>query len=49
MSGSERENPEQIPSKGNVEQTKAMLSEQGGVSGERKEVDVKDYPRAAAI
>jgi hypothetical protein len=26
-------------------QTKAMVSEQGGVSGERKEVDVKDYPR----
>jgi hypothetical protein len=26
-------------------QTKAMVREQGGVSGERKEVDVKDYPR----
>lgn len=26
-----------------------MVSEQGGVSGERKEVDVKDYPKAAAI
>ncbi len=49
MSGSERENPEQIPSKGNIEQTKAMVSEQGEVSGERKEVDVKDYPKAAAI
>ena len=29
--------------------TKAMVSEQGGVSGERKEVDVKDYSKAAAI
>jgi hypothetical protein len=26
-----------------------MVSEQGGVLGERKEVDVKDYPKAAAI
>jgi hypothetical protein len=49
MSGSERENPEQIPSEENIEQTKAMVSEQGRVSGERKEVDVKDYPKAAAI
>jgi hypothetical protein len=49
MSSSDRENPEQIPGKGSVEQTKAMVSEQGGVSGERKEVDVKDYPKAAAI
>jgi hypothetical protein len=30
-------------------QTKATVSEQGGISGERKEVDVKDYPKAAAI
>jgi Protein of unknown function (DUF2795) len=49
MSDGERENPEQIPSEENIEQTKAMVSEQGGVSGERKEVDVKDYPKAAAI
>jgi len=26
-----------------------MVSEQGGISGERKEVDVKDYPKAAAV
>jgi hypothetical protein len=49
MSDGERQNPEQIPSEENIEQTKAMVSEQGGVSGERKEVDVKDYPKAAAI
>lgn len=48
-SGGERENPEQIPSKENIEGTKAMVSEQGGVTGGRKEVDVKDYPKAAAI
>jgi hypothetical protein len=49
MSAGERENPEQIPSKENIEETKEMVSEQGGVLGERKEVDVKDYPKAAAI
>jgi Protein of unknown function (DUF2795) len=46
---SDREKPEQIPSEENVEQTKAMVREQAGVTGERKEVDVKDYPKAAAI
>jgi hypothetical protein len=49
MSSSDREKPEQIPSKENIEETKAVVSEQGGVLGERKEVDVKDYPKAAAI
>lgn len=46
---SDRENPEQIPSEENVDQTKAVVSDQGGVVGERKAVDVKDYPKAAAI
>src|ERR671922_927488 len=46
---SDRESPEQIPGKENIEETKAMVSEQGGVAGERKAVDVKDYPKAAAI
>jgi hypothetical protein len=32
-----------------IEETKAVISEQGGVLGERKEVDVKDYPKAAGI
>lgn len=45
----DRENPEQIPSEENVGETKAMVSEQAGVAGERKVVDVKDYPKAAAI
>jgi uncharacterized protein DUF2795 len=49
MSSTSRENSQQIPSDQNTGQTKAMVSEQGGVSGERKEVDVKDYPKAAAI
>lgn len=46
---SDRENPEQIPSEENVGETKAMVSEQTGVVGERKVVDIKDYPKAAAI
>jgi glycerol dehydrogenase-like iron-containing ADH family enzyme len=46
---SDRENPEQIPSEENVGETKAMVSEQAGVVGERKVVDIKDYPKAAAI
>jgi hypothetical protein len=49
MSSNRRENPEQIPSSHNEGQTKAMESEQERVEGERKEVDVKDYPKAAAI
>jgi Protein of unknown function (DUF2795) len=49
MSSDRRENPEQIPSSHNEEQTKAMASEQARIEGERKEVDVKDYPKAAAI
>ena len=49
MSSDRRENPEQIPSSQDEGQTKAMVSEQARVEGERKEVDVKDYPKAAAI
>jgi hypothetical protein len=49
VSSDRRENPEQIPSSHNEEQTKAMVSEQARIEGERKEVDVKDFPKAAAI
>ncbi len=49
MSSDRRENPEQIPSSYNRGETEARLSEQSGIEGERKEVDVKDYPKAAAI
>jgi hypothetical protein len=49
MSSDRRENPEQIPSSHNEGQTKAMVGEQARIEGERKEVDVKDYPKAAAI
>jgi hypothetical protein len=49
MSSDRRENPEQIPSSHNEGQTEAQVSQQARVEGERKEVDVKDYPKAAAI
>src|SRR5205085_4259110 len=44
-----RENPEQIQSKDNAGETSAVISEQGGVPGQIKEIDVKDYSKAAAI
>ena len=49
MSSDRRENPEQIPSSHNKGETEARLNEQSGIEGERKEVGVKDYPKAAAI
>jgi hypothetical protein len=49
MSSDRRENPQQIPSSHNEEQARAMENEQASIQGERKEVDVKDYPKAAAL
>jgi hypothetical protein len=49
MSSDRRENPQQIPSSHNEEQARAMENEQARIQGERKEVDVKDYPKAAAL
>ena len=46
---SKREHPEQIPSKENEDETREVVNEQEGISGERKEVDVKDYSKAAAV
>jgi hypothetical protein len=49
MSSNRRENPEQIPSSHSEGQMEAQASKQARIDGERKEVDVKDYPKAAAI
>ena len=49
MSSDKRENPEQIPSSHGEGQTKAMVGEQARIEDQRKEVDVKDYPKVAAI
>ena len=45
MSSGKRENIEQIPKGDNLEVQKAV-SEQGGVEGQRKEVNVGDYAAA---
>ena len=46
---SKRQHPEQIPSRENEDETREVVNEQEGISGERKEVDVKDYSKAAAV
>ncbi|HET8793735.1 MAG TPA: DUF2795 domain-containing protein [Nitrososphaeraceae archaeon] len=49
MSSNERENPEQIPGAQNIGETQKVVSEQGGIPGERKEVNVESYERVAAL
>jgi hypothetical protein len=49
LSSDRRESPEQIPSSHNEGQARAMENEQARIQGERKEADVKDYPKAAAL
>ena len=44
-----RENIEQIPKEENIVEVQKAVSEQGGVEGQRKEVNVGDYVKAAAI
>ena len=49
MSSSKRENIEQIPKEDNLGEVQKAVSEQGGVEGQRKEVNVGDYANAAAL
>jgi hypothetical protein len=49
MSSSKRENVEQIPYEDNIAEMQKAVSEQGGVGGQRKEVNVGDYANAAAL
>ena len=44
-----RENIEQIPTEENIGEVQKAVSEQGGVEGQRKEVNVGDYANAAAL
>jgi hypothetical protein len=44
-----RENPKQIPGEENLGETQKVISEQGGIPGERKEVNVESYERVAAL
>lgn len=49
MSSSKRENIEQIPKEDNLGEVQKAVSEQGGVEGQRKEVNVGDYVKTAAL
>jgi hypothetical protein len=44
-----RENPEQIPGEENLGETQKVISEQGGIPGERKEVNVESYGKVASL
>ena len=46
---SKRENVEQIPKEENIGVVQKAVSEQGGVEGQRKQVNVDDYVKTAAI
>jgi len=46
---SKRENIEQIPKEHKIGEVQKAVSEQGGVEGQRKEVNVGDYVKTAAI
>src|SRR5712691_918025 len=49
MSSSKRENIGQIPKEENIGEVQKAVSEQGGVEGQRKEVNFGDYAKAAAL
>ena len=49
MSSSKRENREQIPKEDDIGEVQKAVSEQGGVEGQRKEVNVGDYAKTAAL
>ena len=49
MRPNEKEKPEQIPGAQNIGETEKVVSEQGGIPGERKEVNVESYERIAAL
>jgi len=44
-----RENPDQIPGEENIGETQKAISEQGGITGERKEVNVESYGKVASL
>jgi hypothetical protein len=48
-SNSKRENIEQIPKEEKIGEVQKAVSEQGGVEGQRKEVNIGDYVKAAAL
>jgi len=49
MSNNKGEDIEQIPKEDNLGEVQKAVSEQDGVEGQRKEVNVADYANAAAL
>ncbi len=49
MRPNENEKPEQIPGSQNIGETSGVISEQGGIPGQRKEVNVENYERVASV
>jgi hypothetical protein len=49
MRPNENEKPEQIPGSQNIGETSGVISEQGGIPGQRKEVNVENYERVASL
>ncbi|MDW0149849.1 MAG: DUF2795 domain-containing protein [Nitrososphaeraceae archaeon] len=46
---SEREKPEKIPGEENLEETQKVISQQDGIPGERKAINIEDYERVAVL
>jgi hypothetical protein len=49
MRPNENEKTDQIPGSQNIGETSGVISEQGGIPGQRKEVNVEDYERVASL
>jgi hypothetical protein len=49
MRPNENEKKDQIPGAQNIGETSAVISEQGGIPGQRKEVNVENYERVASL
>ena len=50
MSSNKRENPEQIPEEDDPQgRTGKVISEQAGIEGQRKEVNVESYSKVADL
>jgi hypothetical protein len=49
MSYNEKDKAEQIPGSQNAGETSSVISEQGGIPGQRKEVNVENYEKVASL
>ena len=49
MRPNDKEKSEQIPGAQNIGETSGVISEQGGIPGQRKEVNVENYERVASV